>query len=333
MKKNIFLTTILIVGCLLTNGLWAQNTEPKEKKSEEIIIRRNGDKDNKMTIQVDGDSITVNGKPLSEFHDGDVTIMKRDLRDRRSNNFLYAPDNKSMDLELFQDDAENAAPHAFLGVVTNKADDGVKISEVVKGTAAEKAGLLKGDVITKLDNKSISSPEDLMDAVKSHKSGDEVKLYYLRDNKKKDAKVKLGETKGDKRTFIYKNFNPGNGDNSFNFKTPGMPRMPHIPNNFYNFRFDNNSKPKLGLKIEDTENDNGVKILNVEEGSPADKAGLKKDDIITTFNGEKVKSVDELMDQVNDSEDKSNINIKAMRNNSEMNFEVKIPKKLNSANL
>lgn len=330
MKKNIFLTTILIVGCVLTNESWAQSPSPKEKKSEEIIIRQNGDKDNKMTIQVDGDSITVNGKPLSEFHDGDVTIMKRNLRDRRSNNFLYAPDNKSMDLELFQDDADNATPHAFLGVITDKADEGVKINEVVKGTAAEKAGLLKGDVITKLDDKSISSPDDLMDAVKSHKSGDEVKLYYLRDNKKKDAKVKLGETKGDKRTFVYKNFNPGYGSNSFNFKTPEMPRM---GNNFYNFRFNNDNRPKLGLKIEDTENDNGVKILNVEDGSPADKAGLKKDDIITSFNGEKVNSVDELMDQVNNSEDKSTINIKAMRSNSEMNFDVKIPKKLNSANL
>jgi serine protease Do len=332
MKKNIVLMSLLMAGCFFATASWAQSPSPKEKKSEEIIIRRNGDKDNKMTIQVDGDSITVNGKPLSEFHDGDVTIMKRDLRDRRSNNFLYAPDNKSMDLQLFQDDAENAAPHAFLGVITDKADAGVKISEVVKGTAAEKAGLLKGDLITKLDDKSISSPEDLMDAVKSHKSGDEVKLYYLRDNKKKDVTVKLGETKGDKRTFIYKKF-PGYGDNGFNFKTPEMPRMPNMPNNFYKFRFNDDSKPRLGLKIEDTENDNGVKILNVEEGSPADKAGLKKDDIITTFNSEKVKSVDELMDQVNDSEDKSNITIKAMRNNSEMNFEVKIPKKLNSANL
>jgi len=333
MKKNIFLTTILLVGCVLTNELWAQTPAPKEKKSEEIIIRKNGDKENKMTIQVDGDSITVNGKPLSEFHDGDVTIMKRDLRDRRSNNFLYAPDNKTMDLQLFQDDADNGAPHAFLGVITGKTDDGVKVNEVVKGTAAEKAGLLKGDVITKLGDKSISSPEDLMDAVKSHKSGDEVKVYYLRDKKKKDVDVKLGETKGDKRTFIYKNFNPGSGNNSFNFKTPGMPSMPRMPKNFYNFRFNNDSKPKIGLKIEDTENDDGVKILNVEEGSPADKAGLKKDDIITNFNGEKVNSVDELMDQVNDSEDKASLNIKARRNNSEMNFEVKIPKKLNSANL
>ena len=39
------------------------------------------------------------------------------------------------------------------------------------------------------------------------------------------------------------------------------------------------------------------------------------------------------MDQVNDSEDRQSLNIKAMRNNSEMNFEIKIPKKLNSADL
>ena len=89
----------------------------------------------------------------------------------------------------------------------------------------------------------------------------------------------------------------------------------------------------MGLKIEDTENNIGVKIISVEEGSPADKAGLKKDDIISSFNGEKVTSVDELMDQVNDSEDKDTFNIKAMRNNSEMNFDIKIPKKLNSADL
>jgi serine protease Do len=330
MKKNIFLMTILIIGSVFATALWAQNPSPKEKKTEEIIIRKNGDKDNKMTIQVDGDSITVNGKPLSEYHDGEVSIMKRDFRDKSSNNFLYGPDNKSMDFDLFQNDDENTTPHAFLGVVTNKVDEGVKINEVVKGSAAEKAGLVNGDIITKLDDKNISSPEDLMDAVKSHKTGDGVKVYYLRDKKKKDVKAKLGETKRNKKTFIYKNFNPGNGNNSFNFKTP---EMLHIPNNFYNFRYNNDSKPKLGLKIEDTENDNGVKIIKVEEGSPADKAGLKKDDIITSFNGEKVTSVEELMDQVNDSEDKESLNIKATRNNSEMNVEVKIPKKLNSADL
>jgi serine protease Do len=329
MKKNIFLMTILFAGSVSATTLFAQSPSPKEKKTEEIIIRKNGDKDNKMTIQVDGDSITVNGKPLSEYHDGEVSIMKRDLRNRRSDNFLYAPDNKSMNFDLFQNDEENSTPHTFLGVLTEKSDDGVKINEVVKGSAAEKAALQKGDILTRLGNKEISSPEDLMDAVKSHKSGDEVKVYFTRDSKKKDVKVKLGETKENKRAFIYKNFNPGMGSNDFNFKMAPMPKM---NNNFFKFRY-NDNKPKLGLKIEDTENDNGVKIINVEEGSPADKAGLKKDDIITSFNGEKVNSVDEIMDKINDSEENKSLTIKAMRNNSEMNFEVKIPKKLISADL
>lgn len=319
----------LIVGSVFTTPLWAQNTSPKEKKTEEIIIRKNGDNDNKMTIQVDGDSITVNGKPLSDYHDGEVTIMKRDLMNRRSGNFLYAPDNRSMDFNVFQRDGGNTTSHTFLGVLTEKSDNGVKINEVVKGSAAEKSGLLKGDIITKLGDKEVSSPEDLMDAVKSHKAGDEVKVYYIRDKKKKDVKVKLGETKGNKNISIYKNFGPEMGSNDFNFKMPPMPGMNN--KNFFNFRYDN--KPKLGLKIEDTENNSGVKILNVEEGSPADKAGLKKDDIITSFNGEKINSVGEIMDKVNDSEENQNLTIKAMRNNSEMNFDIKIPKKLNSANL
>ena len=80
MKKNIFYGAVLIVACMISTESWAQNPSPKDKKTEEIIIRKNGDKDNKMTIQVNGDSITVNGKPLSEYHDGDVTIMKRGLK-------------------------------------------------------------------------------------------------------------------------------------------------------------------------------------------------------------------------------------------------------------
>lgn len=329
MKKNIFLMLALIGGSISTTAIWAQSSSPKEKKTEEIIIRKNGDKDNKMTIQVDGDSITVNGKPLSEYHDGEVNIIKRDYRNHSSNNFLFTPRNRSENFSVFEDDHDNSTPHAFMGVITDKTDNGVKINEVVKGSAAEKSGLLNGDIITKLDDKKISSPEDLMDAVKSHKRGDEVRVYYTRDKKNKDIKLKLGETKSNNRTFIYKNVNPEWGNDNFNFKMPPMPKM---NNNFFKFHY-NTDRPKLGLKIEDTENNIGVKVINVDEGSPADKAGLKKDDIISSFNGEKVNSVDELMDKVNDSEDKDSFNIKAMRNNSEMNFDIKIPKKLNSADL
>src|SRR6266516_3774717 len=90
---------------------------------------------------------------------------------------------------------------------------------------------------------------------------------------------------------------------------------------------------RLGLKIEDTENDSGVKITNVEENSVAEKAGLKKDDIITEVDGKIVKDVGEVLDQVRDNQDKTSYTVKAKRNGSDMNFDIKFPKKINNADL
>ena len=335
MKKNIFFTAVVMAGLTLSGNVLAQDA-PVAKKSEEIIIRKNDNIDKKMIIEIDGDKVTVNGKPLSEFHDGNVTIMKRDMRDRRSNNFLYTPDNVEMQYDL--NDMGDARPRPFLGVLSTKGDNGAKITEVVKGSAAEKAGLVSGDVITKIDDKKVESPEELMDVVKAHKPGEEVKVYYLRDNKKKDTKAKLEESKTKKSTMMFKG-NPGMNGKDFDFKMPNMQNMDKMPgmqnrlNRNFNFMYGNADKPKIGIKIEDTENGDGVKILNVEEGSPADNAGLKKDDVITSFNGDKINSVGEIMSNLDANPEKEKMDIKARRNNAEMSFEVKIPKKLNSAEL
>ena len=109
--------------------------------------------------------------------------------------------------------------------------------------------------------------------------------------------------------------------------------MPKMPNNYFKYKYWNKSTPKLGLKIEDVENNGGAKVLTVEEGSAADKAGLKKDDIITEINGERVNNVNEMREQLNEEDDKGILNFKAKRNNAEMNFEVKIAKELNNADL
>ena len=331
MKKHIFFGGFLIASILLSTNSWSQKPENPEKKTKEIIIRKNGDKNTKTTIEIDGDNITVNGKPLSDYHGDDVSVIKRDFMKRNSHNFLFSPENdEDMEINAFDNDMENEGSRTFLGVITEKATDGVKITNVIKGSGAEKAGLQKDDIITRLNDKKIISPEDLMEAVRSYKPDETVKIEYLRNNKKKDVKVKLGETKEKNRRFLFKDDNHGNG---FNFKMPRMPKMPNFPNADYNYKFWNKNTPKLGVKIEDTDNGGGAKILNVEEGSAADKAGLKKDDIITEINGEKVNNVDEIREQLNEANGKESLNLKAKRNNSEMNFEVKIPKQLNSADL
>ena len=85
-------------------------------------------------------------------------------------------------------------------------------------------------------------------------------------------------------------------------------------------------------QIEDADNAGGAKITTVEEGSAADKAGLKKNDIITEVDSKKVKNIEDAREQILQT-DKDNYSIKAKRGSTEMNFEIKIPKKVNSADL
>lgn len=332
MKK--FFISAILTSCfaLASFGGFAQKqkVEKNKSKEKEIIIRSNGDADNKMTIEINGDKVTVNGKPLAEYHNGDVSIIARDWMERDSHNFLMTPPGGNMAFDFFNEEAKN--PMAFLGVISEKANDGVKINEVLKESSAEKAGLKEGDVITKVDDKTINTPEDLMEAIRAHKPSDEVNVFYKRNDKTSDVKVKLGANK--QRVRVFKNFRNGNdsGDSdNYNFRMPPMPDMQHIPN--YNFRNFRNNNVKMGVKVEDAENNTGAKVLEVEAGSAAEKAGVKKDDIITEMNGEKVNDVNDLRSELMNGRDKESYTLKVKRNNSLQTFEMKIPKPVNSANL
>ncbi len=101
----------------------------------------------------------------------------------------------------------------------------------------------------------------------------------------------------------------------------------------FNHDFSFPRQQKLGLRIQDTEEGNGVKVLNVDDNSAAAKAGLKADDIITEIGGKKVMTTDEARDQLKENKDKTNYTIKVLRAGKEMSFDVKIPKKLKTANL
>lgn len=80
--------------------------------------------------------------------------------------------------ELIQ---HGTATHASLGVqVSNDATtDGAKVVEVVKDGAAAVAGLPSGAVVTKVDDRVISSADALVAAVRSRAPGDKVTLTYL----------------------------------------------------------------------------------------------------------------------------------------------------------
>jgi membrane-associated protease RseP (regulator of RpoE activity) len=85
---------------------------------------------------------------------------------------------------------------AFLGVAARDAtgdQNGAEIVEVVNGGPADDAGLATGDVITKVDDTTVSSASDLGDAIQSHSSGDGITITYVHDGQSTDVKVTLGD--------------------------------------------------------------------------------------------------------------------------------------------
>jgi putative serine protease PepD len=85
--------------------------------------------------------------------------------------------------------------HAFLGVRITDAESGggAVIGQAEEGQPAAEAGLQEGDIITRVDDREITSGSELTAAIRSHQPGDRVTITYTRDGDEKTAEVTLGE--------------------------------------------------------------------------------------------------------------------------------------------
>ncbi len=338
MKRLIFAAATLgFIG--FPHFVQAQSDKKTDKETEEVIIRKDGGKEMKLSVEINGDKISVNGKPLADFKDDHITINKRKMIIRDGENsmaFDFGPGEGGFNfgqdfMKNFKMESDEGSD-AFLGVVTEKTDEGLKVKEVVPNSAAEKAGLQKEDIITKVNDKKLADAKELMNAISSLKPNDEVKISYLRAGKKNSTTAVLGEKKI-KRSYAYA------------FRTPndegeGPLGDIELPRGNFDLQLDGDEagtmmphQKKLGLKIQDTEEGGNVKVIDVEENSAAATAGILKDDLITEIDGKKVANTDDAREQLHPTEGKSTYHIKAKRGNAEMTFDVKIPKKLKTADL
>ena len=88
--------------------------------------------------------------------------------------------------------------------------NGVYIYEVSKGSAAEEAGLRKGDVIIAIDGQRITDGASVQEKVNNYHPGDKAVLTYIRDGKENTAQVtfhaaatQTGETDVDGSVAFY----------------------------------------------------------------------------------------------------------------------------------
>jgi serine protease Do len=333
MKRFFLLTSWALLAICISTGAIAQS-DPKSKDKagkeasknkdksdkdklgdyDEIVIKKKGDKGGKVTVEIKGDDVLVNGKPLSDYDDDNISVRKNNVTVWNGNartvmGVQASPFRYSMSGEK-----------AFLGVVTEEDDKGAKITDVTNNSAADKAGLKEGDIIVRVDDTKIENHEQLSKTITKHKPEEKVTVVYLRDGKEQKAPVTLG-----KSSFYGTYTMPKVAtapDVAFNFDQNGMNQSFYYP-----------SRGRIGIRAQDTEEGKGVKVLDVSDESLAEKAGIKEGDIITEFDGKAINSADELATAAKASKDKSSISLKFTRDGKAQTAEIKIPKKLKTTNL
>ena len=138
---------------------------------------------------------------------------------------------------------------------------GVLVAQVSENSSAEAAGLKTGDIITRVDEKVVTTSSQLRNEIGLRRRGDEVTLDVLRDGKSKiiEAKIGKGATLG---SFL---------------------------------KSKNNWNKKLeGVQFADTTNNSGVRVVQIAPGSIVLNSGLRQGDLIVEANKKKINTLDDL---------------------------------------
>jgi Do/DeqQ family serine protease len=159
---------------------------------------------------------------------------------------------------------------------------GAYLSGIVPGGSAEEAGLKEKDVIIKLNGISIASVSELQEQVGKYSPGDKVNITYMRGGKEITVPI------------VMKNL-----ENSTKLVAAGV-----------------GSGVVFGAKLESVSADdkgsyridNGVKVVEVNEGRLKD-LGIRKGDIILTINGKKVKTASEVREVTNNGQSLTSIDV------------------------
>jgi S1-C subfamily serine protease len=163
-----------------------------------------------------------------------------------------------------------AAPRSYLGADRlDTADNrqGVFLGEIrPPGSAADKAGLLGGDIITVFDGQTVNSRDQLIKVLTNTPIGKTVEVAFLRDGEAKTTKLTtVSEAENERLADVF-----SEQEHGF-LGVDDLDRVPVVGTNIY-----------------------GVRVGDVSENRPAYLAGMKDGDIIVEMNGIPIRTPGEL---------------------------------------
>jgi len=145
-----------------------------------------------------------------------------------------------------------------------KTNQGGFIEQVVPDSAADEAGIKPGDVITKVNGKKVKSFNELRGKIGSIGAGKKVKLTIIRNGDEENFTVKLKQSQAS------------------NVAAASIHRV-----------FE-------GAKLENNANNQGIKIVDVADGSPAQRIGLQAGDLISAINKTRINNIADLRGYLKD---------------------------------
>ena len=186
---------------------------------------------------------------------------------------------------------------------------GVLILDVVSKSPAEKAGLKEDDIILFFGKDKIRTPDDLVEAVRNTEPGTEVTLKIVRDGKEKTISASIGKYK----TGSHFSFNTGDSNVLFYAGGSGIYLGVRIQ------EMNEDLAGYFGVKA-----DEGLLILEVEEDSPAEGAGMKSGDVIVEIDGDPVEDADDIHDILEGFEEGETVDVTVIRKKRKQSFKVEL---------
>jgi serine protease Do len=210
------------------------------------------------------------------------------------------------------------------------AERGVVVGPIVPDSPAAKAGLKEKDVVTELNGQRVEGAAQFRRMIHEIPVGRSAQLTIWRDGRAQTLSVTLGKSEEGRRSF--KMVTPEQGNFMFH-----MPEVPAIPPMEWNGEMLFGGQPRLGIDAEDLNGQlgtffgapdgEGILVRDVNPGSPAEKAGVKAGDVITSFNGERIRTLGDLREKLSakrEEKDKT-VKIGVLRNKSEVSLTVELP--------
>lgn len=217
------------------------------------------------------------------------------------------------------------------------AERGVVLSSIVPDSPAAKAGLKENDVVTEINGQRIEGAAQFRRIIREIPAGRAAQITVWRDGRAQTVSVTLG--KAEERRHSLKMFTPAPGaPGSFAF---AMPEIPMTPPMEWNGPLMMGGQPRLGIDAEDLNGQlgtffgapdgEGILVREVNPGSAAEKGGLKAGDVITSVNGERVRTVGDLREKLaakreaKDKDKDQTVKLGVLRNKSEVSLTVELP--------